>query len=231
MKNMGFGPAMIVSKIKSTPGRYDTSISAIDALKKAGITDDIIMAMMDSTSKSSNTVSASATTVGNSTVFTTSSRRLGIFYAKDTNGKTDLVEVEATTFRKAHVGGMFTSALTYGIKKIKEKVIFSGANAQLQVDSGTPVFMFYVNESPKNYSLVRLDQKKGQREIIVSEANIFGADAGIKDSVVVPIKIDKVEDGVYKVTPSGTLAAGEYAFFFGAEQNLAYDFGVRGRMP
>ena len=52
-------------------------------------------------------------------------------------------------------------------------------------------------------------------------------ETGISDSVIVQFEIQKMEEGVYKVSPTTNLAPGEYAFFYGADENKAYDFGIK----
>lgn len=42
----GFSPELIVTKIRSTPGNFDTSITALQELKKANVPESVLMAMM-----------------------------------------------------------------------------------------------------------------------------------------------------------------------------------------
>lgn len=227
MNKLGFSPAMIVSKIRASDGKYDTSIEAISALKKAGIAEEVIIAMMEATSKSTSTNSSHATTLGGTTMYSTSNRKLGIFWAKGEGKDPELVEIEPTVFRKAKTGGLFGSAMTYGIKKIKTRAVFPGASSAVQIAQDQPVFIFRTNESPKNYSLVQLEQKEKDRRIVVAEGNVFSYESGITNSAIREFNVVKIEDGVYRVTPKAPLGNGEYAIFFGADDTRAYDFSIR----
>lgn len=226
MHKNGFSPGMIVSKIRSSEGKYDVSIASMLALKKAGLSDEVMQAMMDANNKSAG-VTSTTTTVGGSTVTSTSNRRLGIYWAKEVSSKLEYVQVEPTVFRKTKTGGMFASAITYGLAKTKSRAVFPGLHSMMQIESNRPVFYFYTNESPKNYSLVRLEVKKKDRQIVVAQGNIFSYESGIADTAIVQFEIQKVEEGVYKVIPTTTMQPGEYAFFYGADESKAYDFGIK----
>ena len=47
------------------------------------------------------------------------------------------------SIRRAKTGGMFASAMTYGIAKIKTKAVLRGAHANARVSDPQPVFYFY----------------------------------------------------------------------------------------
>ena len=172
MHKNGFSPGMIVSKIRSSEGKYDVSIASMLALKRAGLPDEVMQAMMDANNKSTG-MTSTTTTVGGSTVNSTSNRRLGIYWAKEVNNKIEFIQVEPTVFRKTKTGGFFKSTITYGIAKTKGRVVFPGVHSMMQLESNHPVFYFYTNESPKNYSLVKLEMKKSDRQIVIAEGNVF----------------------------------------------------------
>jgi len=224
MQKAGFSSATIISKIRSTEGKYDVSIAGMTALKKEGVSEEIMQAMIEANSKSTST---SYSEVGGTLVVSSSNRRLGIYWAKEVNGKIDFIQVEPTVFRKTKAGGFFKSAITYGIAKTKARAVFPGADSMMQIESGRPVFYFYTNESPKNYSLVKLEEKKSDRRIVISEGNAFSYETGISDAAIVQFEIQKIEEGVYKVIPTTNLLPGEYAFFYGADDSKAYDFGIK----
>ena len=62
LSNAGLGTEAIVAKIRSTAGKYDLSTSNLIALKRAKVSDQILAAMMETSSKpqtSSNAYSTS----------------------------------------------------------------------------------------------------------------------------------------------------------------------------
>lgn len=49
MHKMGLGPEILLAKIKSSPSQFDTSPSALQELKAAGLSDAVILAVVQST--------------------------------------------------------------------------------------------------------------------------------------------------------------------------------------
>ena len=85
--------------------------------------------------------------------------------------------------------------MTYGIAKIKSKAVLANRNARLQIEHPRPVFYFYFevknaglsnsgnvygssSSSPNEFVLVKMDTKKNSRELVVGQANVFGAQSG-----------------------------------------------------
>jgi hypothetical protein len=134
--------------------------------------------------------------------------------------------------------------MTYGLAKIKSKAVISNPNAKLQINNPRPVFYFYFevrnsglsnsgnvyassSTSPNEFVLVQMEAKKKERQLVVGEANAFGAQSGALEKYVRPFDYEKLAPGVYKVTPKTDLADGEYGFFYGGSAPIA-DYGYFG---
>ena len=180
----------------------------------------------------------------------TSSREAGIYV--DMRGDSqDLVQLEPTVFTQGRTGGMLTSAMTYGIKKMKWKAVVRGQRANLRVRGTRPVFYFYFERnqnyggafsgwmasasSPNEFVLAKMDQADGGRELIVGEFGTLGASTGTRSQDTVDFKIEKLSAGVYRVTPVAALEVGrEYCLFYAAGASAMgaggtgklFDFGV-----
>jgi hypothetical protein len=63
-----------------------------------------------------------------------------------------MTQLEPAISKQSKTGGMFTSALTYGISKIKLKAVLAGPNAALQIATPRPVFYFYFEEKKSGLS-------------------------------------------------------------------------------
>jgi len=142
-------------------------------------------------------------------------------------------------------GGIFASAMTYGIAKVKFKSALAGERASLQIDNPRPVFYFYFEvkssglsssshyaTSPNEFVLVRFNTKSNSREVTVSQANAFGAQSGAMDKSSRAFNFEKIAPGVYKVTPQVDLSEGEYGFYNGAGAGPSggakiFDFGIQ----
>ena len=169
----------------------------------------------------------------------------GIYvFTADHDGKPNMVELERTSYQGAKTGGMFTSALTYGISKAKSKAIIPGKAASIRVGDPIPVFYFYFDEksaglssssyfsgqnisNPNQFALVHLDADKNTRSAEIGEFSMWGASSGNNQKSVVAFKSERVKPGLYKVTLSGPLKPGEYCFMAAPVATSSYA-GVAG---
>jgi hypothetical protein len=145
-----------------------------------------------------------------------------------------MVQLEPTAYSGAKSGGMFASAMSYGIAKAKWKAQVRGGRAtvRLRVTDPTPTFYFYFEmkhgtlsysggpggmfgglSTPSQFTLVRLESKKDRRELIVGEFGAYRASAGTREKDVVDFDFQKLSPGNYKVVPRNNLQPGEYCFF------------------
>jgi len=243
----GLSPTIIVSKIRSSKTNFNTSTDELIRLKQAHIPDEIVAAMFDAASHASSVGSS----VGAGDVSKadpndpTAAHEAGIYLYQETNGQRKMTQLEPSISKQTKTGGMFTSAMTAGLTKIKFKAALAGQNAPMQIAERRPVFYFYFEvknaglssnnyyaTSPNEFVLVNLDQKANTREVTVSQANAFGAQSGTMDKAARGMKIEKLGPGVYKVTPQDDLAVGEYAFYNGGGAGPSggaklFDFGIR----
>jgi hypothetical protein len=243
----GLSPNIIVSKIRSSKTNFDTSTDELIRLKQAHIPDEIVAAMFDASSHASSVSSS----MGAGDVSKadpndpTAAHDAGIYLYQDKDGQRRMIQLEPSVSKQSKTGGVFASAMTGGLAKIKFKAALAGQNAPLQIQQTRPVFYFYFEvknaglssnsyyaTSPNEFVLVRLDQKVNTREVTVSQANAFGAQSGTMDKAARGMKVEKLGPGVYKVTTQEDLTEGEYAFYNGGGAGPSggaklFDFGIK----
>jgi hypothetical protein len=247
MVKAGLPASIIVSKIHTSKSNFNTNTDELIRLQQSQVPTDIINAMV---AASSHTSAASSTTGAGDVLKAdpndpTSAHEAGIYLYDEKDGKRTMTQLEPTISKQSKTGGMFTSALTYGIAKIKFKAVLAGPSASLQMSNPRPVFYFYFEEknsglsrtnylatSPNEFSLVKVDVKKNGREVIVSQGNVFGAESGTLDKYARGFGYEKVAPGVYKVFVKEDLTEGEYGFYFGggeagASSAKIFDFGIK----
>lgn len=255
MSKAGIPPSIIVSKIRTSAGRFNTDATELVRLKSLGIANDVLEAMMASPALAGaahRTIPAEAAAIADAPANGVPSDP-GI-YVMDGAGFTRL---ESNVYSRAKTGGIWKTALTYGIAKAHYKAVISGSRANLQVSSDTPTFYFRFEPkrstlgeasspwqtsttSPNEFQLLRLDVRKNGREVVLAEANAYGSEAGAKQDVVVSFEFKPIERGLYSVTPRGALAEGEYCFSYSGatvaggygvlwSSDKVFDFGVRRR--
>lgn len=157
----------------------------------------------------------------------------GIYiYNENAPAGSKMTMLEPSVYTQGKTGGMFASAMTYGIAKIKTKAVLRGAHANARVQDPQPVFYFYFEEqsaglshastpfggtsTPNEYTLLKFEVKGETRETVVGQANVFGASGGTDDKAVTNFTYTKLRPGVYKVVLNAALQPGEYGFMSSA---------------
>jgi hypothetical protein len=259
MVKAGLPASIIVNKIRASKTNFNTSTDELIRLQQSRVPAEIINAMVEASSSASTVTSRT----GAGEVSRTdphdpvSAHEAGIYLLEEKDGKRNMTQLEPSISTQSKSGGFFASAMTYGIAKIKSKAVLSNSNARLQIGTVRPVFYFYFevknsglsnsgnvyspsSTSPNEFVLVKMDQKKNGRELIVGQANVFGAQSGTLDKYSRAFDYEKLSPGVYRVTPRVDLDEGEYGFFYGGSTPIAgygyfgagmspkiFDFGVK----
>jgi hypothetical protein len=231
------------------------------ALKKAQVSDAVIAALIDPAS-ASNSGAAPSVTISNPLVpngkpsGATSGmtgdpndplapHESGIYvYVAGRDGNSTMIELERTAYQGAKTGGMFTSAITYGIAKAKSKAIIPGKAASIRVGAPQPIFYFYFDEkaaglggnsyfaaqnisNPNQFALIRLEVDKNSRQAEIGEYSMWGASSGNNKKETMPFKSERLKPGLYKVTVNSPLKGGEYCFMTAPVATSSYA-GVAG---
>ena len=229
MVSLGLGEDVILEKIRTAPQTdFDTSIAGLTALKQAKVSDGVIRAMINPHPAAvSSTPSTGPTTPKNTNPDDPASPHdPGIYMYAAAKDGTHLVILEPTVYSQGKSGGVFKSAMTYGIAKMKWKAVVRGAHANVRSSDGKMAFYFYFEESnaglshasfggtttPNEFTLLKFDEKKDSRETIVMQANAFGASSGTDEKANTGFDFTKLRPGVYKVVPKTPLKPGEYCF-------------------
>lgn len=248
MVKAGLPAGLIVTKIRNSKTNFNTNSDELIRLQQAHVPTEIVTAMVEAaTHASSVTASTGAGDVSKADPNDpTSAHEAGIYLYEEKDGIRKMTQLEPSVSKQQKTGGVFASAMTGGLTKIKFKAALAGANAPMQISSSRPVFYFYFEvknaglssnsyyaTSPNEFVLVKLDAKSNTREVTVSQANAFGAQSGTMDKAARGMKIEKLGPGVYKVTSQEDLTEGEYGFYNGggmgggATVAKIFDFGIK----
>lgn len=247
MVKAGLSTPIVVNKIRASKTNFNTSTDELIRLKQAHIPDEIVAAMFDASSHASSVSSSmGAGDVSKADPNDPSAaHEAGIYLYQEKDGQKRMIQLEPSISKQTKTGGVFASAMTGGLAKIKFKAALAGQNAPLQIAEARPVFYFYFEvknaglssnsyyaTSPNEFVLVRFNQKSNTREVTVSQANVFGAQSGTMDKAARGIKVEKLGPGMYKVSPQEDLTEGEYAFYNGGGSGPSggaklFDFGIK----
>jgi len=170
----------------------------------------------------------------------------GIYlYTKDLTGNPKLTILEPAAYQGSKTGGVFTSALTYGIKKAKMKAVIPGPHASIRTGDSQPFFYFYFEDkatglgkspwttgggvsSPNQFVLINVESKEKNRETIIAEYGAFGASSGTNEKSMIAFKSEKIRSGLYKVVPITNMKPGEYCFMVSSGGMSASTAGAAG---
>jgi hypothetical protein len=217
-------------------------------LNKSGVSSNVIKVMLAPKTEASTPVATPAPVAADPND-PLAPHESGIYMYVTKSNRKEMILLEPTVYTQGKSGGVFASAMTYGIAKMKWKAVIRAPHASIRTTDANVVFYFYFEEksaglshanfgtsTPNEFTLLKFDVKGETRETIVMQANAFGAQTGTQDKASVGFAFEKIRPGVYKVTPNGVLNPGEYGFLSAAAMGAfapgaasasrVFDFGV-----
>jgi len=214
MVKAGLSEDLIINKIYQSKTNFDTSPEALIKLKEVGVSDTLLKAMLNPQAAAAASPSSNP---GNSAPVP----EPGVYLEE----KGQLVQLEPTIFTQTK-SAMWGAALTYGIKSGKFKAVSPGPHAKLQTSQTRPVFFFYFASTasgltfpvmgannPNEFVLVKMEEKKDRRELMVAKGR-FNYSFGIQKESMREFSSEKLGPGQYKVVPNVDLKPGEYCFYY-----------------
>jgi hypothetical protein len=244
MVSAGLSDGLIVDKIHAASStNFDTSVQILKALHAANVPDSVLRAMVNPKPAAAETQQAA-----NDFNDPASPHAPGIYmYTQEKDGM-KMTALEPTFYQGAASGGAFL--LTFGTAKAKVKAVVRGAHAPVTSNDSNVAFYFYFNDengsfgsgpwgmptSPNQFTLLKFEQKRDSREVVIATASAFGARVGSDAKSTGTFTFTKIKSGVYKVTPDAALVPGEYCFVappsltqYGpgyTQENRLFDFAV-----
>jgi hypothetical protein len=221
MVKAGLPEAVVIAKIKSTSTKFDLKTDSLVGLKKAGVSDKVLEAMVAAGSGSASSTTAMPAPPAPAMAAGALKNQDVIYQLL--GGK--YVEMFATSANLETNMAFFQS---------KSEVVLEGRKAQYRTTEKQPVFLS--TYSSTDAPLVRLKQgdDHNDRNLKIGSGAFmpFGGTQkmGVRNEDKIPINIERDARGFYKLTPASPLPPGEYGFIlatgFGAGSGKIYDFGV-----
>jgi len=197
----GLSEDLIVQTITASPGHYDTGADALIALKKAGVTDKEVGAMLMKNANPNGPVAAAPAEAAAPV------DEVGVYY-KDKDGKWVVLFPEVVNFK---TGGVLKTFATQGIVKGDINGHLQGPTAKTVLT--LPItFAVYVPEGTAitEYQLIRLRPSGGQsREFRSVTGGIVHASGGAARDLV-QFDSTKLAPRVYTITLKQDAGKGEY---------------------
>ena len=238
LHKLGLSAEVIILKIETSECDFDVSVAGLKQLKRAGVPDDVIAAMLrKSSGKAPRPVVARGGREKGTRPRETGTRpretgtrpqETNLYYQKSGN---DLIRVAPVKGEMEIPGGM-KSAFSFGFKKYKSKLVFPGTRADLRIEEWRPKFQLHIEKGSALVAedavlaKVRVNNRKSQRELTISEISAGGGKTGVPEDDRLPVSIERLSPGVYVMQSEEALGTGEFVFSFG--QQRAYAFGIDG---
>ena len=185
MTHKGLGDDVIIARIKASATKFSLSDDDLATLKKSGVSDSVVAAMIQSTQLTIPKV----TIDGN--------------------------PVEVRTIGEQKVGGRLGHAVSFGIMSVKNKAYLQGQHASLIASRTPVINIeLPANDNIDNYIIVEMDDKGDRREIEMgSVGGTVGEKVGIRADRIVRTSATPVGGRRFKVSPVKELKKGEYLLY------------------
>ena len=244
LSKLGLQPTIIVSKIQTSETSFDVSTDALIRLSDNGVSADVISEMMKIDNKAKKAY-ASKLDIKDPNKW----HKPGIYLYDPNDAENPVRQVDpsvASGIKSGGLGVALAQAYSSGIATNNLKSSLAGKFSRLQITNPNPVFYFYFESnnnpnnddwffatasSPNEFVLVRMEQSKSKRTLIVGSSNYYGSSSGIANKSI-PYDYVKIADGIYKVTVKQPLKAAEYCFAYASSvpnrysNDKVFDFGV-----
>ena len=236
----GLGASTIEAKINAMPCGYDVSTQGLVALKRAGLADTVISAMVvrcTGTARSHRANGDQANPL--------SAHPPGIYLFPQGEARAPLQLLRPSLASGVKVSGNGSLLFPH-----IAKLVVPREAAQVCAANSLPTFYFYFEpgdrkvgsfgtvssgaaQSPDEFNLVRFQKKSGEREAIIAKNGPFDYQRGVDPRYAIAFGMSEVGDGIFRVTIDAPLEPGEYAFILAAETKRMnyyriYDFAVTG---
>ena len=185
MTHKGLGDDVIIARIKASATKFNLSDDDLARLKKEGVSDSVVAAMIQSTQLTIPKV------------------------------KIDGNPVEVRTIGEQKVGGRLGHVATLGIKSVKNKAYLQGQHASVIASRKPVIdIQLPANDNIDNYIIVEMDDKGDRREIEMgSVGGTVGEKVGIRADRIVNTSATPVGGRHFKISPVKEMKKGEYILY------------------
>ena len=224
MVKAGVSERVIIAKIRNSPTKFDTQTDALIALKKNGVPEKVIEAIMSPSAPAAATAppasSAPAGSVAMAPPPAAGPARPTVYQIVE--GKE--VELMAAGSEVQRNSARYSRST---------EVVIAGNKAKVRTGERQPVFV--LTTPPSEMPLVKLDPGKNDRNLKVGSGSRvpYGGSTstrGIRGEDMIEVDAERDSRGFYRVKPRTPLAPGEYGFVAtrgGSPMGSSiYDFGV-----
>ena len=201
----GLGEDVVIEKLRQNATAFDLSVDQLLALKKAGVSSEIIKAMMNPAAGAGAAAAGASKEARDPNWPPGVPDELGLYTR--TEGKVTQLEPEVVTWKAR---GRLMSFATSGLVGDHKNGVVRGRNSRYQVSMPSEFFIVVPEGTSANeYQCVSMRRKDKQREFRISTAGTVME--GTADKNFVYFEAEKVASRLYRVNLT-QLEPGEYGF-------------------
>jgi len=223
MVKAGLSERVIVAKIRTSPTNFDVRADALIALKKNGVPEKVIEAILSPSASAESSPSGAPPSASAAAVPPAMSpARTGPTVFQIIAGKEVELMAAGTELQKNRAPYSRSNEL-----------VLPGNKAKYRTPDRQPVFV--ITPEPNEMPLVRLEPGKDDRNLKIGSGSRvpYGGGSsrrGIRGEDMVDVDAERDSRGFYRIRPRAPLAPGEYGFVStrggGSVGGSVYDFGV-----
>jgi hypothetical protein len=209
MQSAGLSESIILSSVNTQPAAFDTSTDGLLALKKAGVSDAVVAAMI---SRNAAMKSGVGNPAGTNLAAPPAAGpppgvdEVGVYY-QDKNKAWHPIPSEIVNTKS---GGVLKSLATDGIVKGDMNGHVKGAESPTKLTTGSNILIFMPETySANDYILVKLHRNSNNREFRAMTGGVLHSSGGATKDMV-EFGSQKIAPHVYELTFAVPLSPGEY---------------------
>jgi len=227
LSQAGLGAEAIVAKVRASTTRFDVSTDAMVALRRAGVPDAVIAAMVVSAAGGG----APDRTLDQAAASDPAAPHAPGVYLLQPGPAPRMQRLDPRLADDVRTSSILGWMFSYGLAQLKLTTVLDGPTASVHAETSRPTFYFYFNQpgsglvrngmgtmrlgapSPTEFTLLKLQVAGDVRQVITERIGGAGARPhGPADQSRVAFTAAQVGPGVFSVTPDADLRPGEYAF-------------------
>jgi hypothetical protein len=249
----GLSEDVVITRIRKNGRAFDLSTEQLVQLKKAGVGDAVIKAML---APDAPTTPAPPTTIAAGGGLVVSPRPTpplapaaapeprssapvfndepGVYWAR---AGRELIRVEGIGVSNVRTGSTLASALTLHIKRARVNAQVRGARSVNRIPERQPQFYFALapDASIGDFILLKVAQRSDVRQFEISQRTFWKNQIGVDHDKEIEFTYRRLRSRLYLVTPNREFEPGEYVFYTSAgissielkkESARIYDFGI-----
>jgi hypothetical protein len=213
---IGFSDETIVSMIEHEPGNYSLVAANLIALKQAGVSEEVIRAMLSKSADAHSPATVAPMSPAPAAPTAVTPIEPGL-YAQLSDGTLRHIAGRPTNFIRT--GSLLGSMATAGIHAARMNTQIAGERAYVTV-AQSPIFYYRVAQGAQdqvvpgtlNLILTEMTVKPGRRQFELEAGGLMRHSQGISVRHQGNFDAEEVEPGLYRLRPD-PLKSGQYAFF------------------